>query len=123
MPRRAENPVKSVYCPQLDVKPVLGPDEVSYCQSLIGVMRRRIEIGHININTEVSLLSSHSAMPRQGHLEAALHIMSYLKLRHNSRLVFDPSYPIIDHSNFWQCDWKDFYEGAVEAISPSYHHQ
>ena len=22
----------------------------------------------------------------------------------------------MDHSNFWECDWTDFYEGAVEAI-------
>ena len=58
-------------------------------------------------------------MPRQGHLEAALHIMGYLKLRHNYRLVFDPSYLDIDHSNFWDYDWTDLYEGAVEAIPPN----
>ena len=58
-------------------------------------------------------------MPRQGHLEVALHIMGYLKLRYNSRLAFDPSYPNIDHSNFWDCDWTDFYEGALEAIPPN----
>ena len=58
-------------------------------------------------------------MPRQGHLEAALHIMGYLKLMHNSRLMFDPSYSDVDHSNFWDCDWTDFYEGAVEAIPPN----
>ena len=58
-------------------------------------------------------------MPRQGHLEAALHCMGYLKIRQNSRLMFDPSYPNIDHSNFQECDWKDFYEGAVEVIPPN----
>ena len=55
-------------------------------------------------------------MPRQGHLEVALYIMSYLKLRHNSRLVFDPSYLDKDHCNFWEVDWMDFYEGAFDAI-------
>ena len=44
-----------------------------------------------------------------------LHILGYLKLRHNSRLASDPSYLDIDHSNFGECDWKDFYEGALEA--------
>ena len=57
-------------------------------------------------------------MLRHGHLEAALHIMCYLKLRHNSRLAFDPSYPHIDYSNFQDCDWTDLFEGAVEAIPP-----
>ena len=64
------------------------------------------------------LLSLHSTMPRQGHLEAALHIIGYLKLSHNSILVFDLSYPERDHSNFWEFDWTDFYESAVEAIPP-----
>ena len=58
-------------------------------------------------------------MPRQGHLEAVLHIMGYLKFGPKSRLVFDPSYPNIDHSYFLDCDWTDFYDGAVEAIPPN----
>ena len=56
---------------------------------------------------------------RQGHLKAVLRIMGYLKLRHYSRLVFDPSYPDIDHSNFWESDWTNFYDGAMEAIPPN----
>ena len=57
-------------------------------------------------------------MPRQGHLEAALHIMSYLKLRHHFKLLFYSAYLNTDHSNFWPYEWTDFNEGAVEAISP-----
>ena len=55
-------------------------------------------------------------MLRQGHLEAALHIMGYLKLRHNSRLVFDPSYHDKVILGIW---WDKFYEGAVETIPPN----
>ena len=44
--------------------------------------------------------------------------MGYLKLVHNFRLAFDPSYPNRDHSNFQDCDWIDFYKGAVEVIPP-----
>ena len=119
MPKRAENPLKSGYCPILNVPLVLGLEEASYYQSLTGVLRCMIEIGQINTNTKVSLLSSHSAMLRQRHLEVALHIMGYLKLRHNSSLAFNPSHPNLEHSNFWECDWTDFYEGAVEAIPPN----
>ena len=112
MPKEADNLFKSGLFPELDASPVLGPYEISYYQSLIGVMRWIIEIGQIDINTELSLLSSHSMTSRKGHLEAALYIMGYLKLRYNSRLVFDPSYSDIDHSNFQKCNWKDFYEGG-----------
>ena len=45
LPKRAKNPIESGYCPELDVSPCLGPDEASYYQSLIGVMRWMIEIG------------------------------------------------------------------------------
>ena len=45
--------------------------------------------------------------------------MGYLKLRHNSRLALDPSYSDTGHINFKDCDLTDFYEGAVEYISPN----
>ena len=54
-----------------------------------------VELGRVDIATEISLLSSHLAYPREGHLEAALHVMGYLKQKHNSRLIFDPTYPDI----------------------------
>ena len=94
------------------MSPILGQDEASYYQTLIDVMRWMIEIRCIDINTKVSLLSLYLAMLRQGHLEEVPHIMSYLKLRHNSRLAYDPSYPNMVHSNFWEFDWVDFYNDA-----------
>jgi hypothetical protein len=52
-----------------------------------------VELGRIDIVTEVSLLSSHLAYPHEGYLETSLHIMSYLSQKHNTRLIFDPTYP------------------------------
>jgi hypothetical protein len=74
------------------------------------------EIGRIDIATEVSLLSSHLAYPREGHLDAALHIMGYLKLKNNSRLIFDPSYPVIDEDSFQHHEREEFYRDVSEAI-------
>ncbi len=42
------------------------------------------------------MLSSHLALPQAGHLEAVFGVFAYLKQHHNSRMVFDPSYPEID---------------------------
>jgi len=75
-----------------------------------------VEIGRVDIATEVSLLSSHLAYPRIGHLLTALHVMGYLKLKHNTRLVFDPTYPEIDMTMFPKQDWKQFYGDVAEAI-------
>jgi hypothetical protein len=75
-----------------------------------------VELGCIDIATEVSLLSSHLAYPDEGHLETALHIMSYLSQKHNTRLIFDPTYPKIDIGHFSQYNWTKFYGNVEEAI-------
>ena len=65
LPKRAENPFFTGYCPKLDVSPVVGSYKSSYCQSLIGVMKWMVEVGYIDINTKVFLLPSYLAMQRQ----------------------------------------------------------
>ena len=61
-------------------------------------------------------MSSHVALPREEHLEAAVHIMAHVGQRYNFRLVYDPSYPEIDHSVFEKCAWSEFCMDAKEAI-------
>ncbi len=75
-----------------------------------------VELGCVDIAVEVSLLLLYLAYPREGHLEAAIHVMGYLHLKHNSRLVFDPTYPILNEDNFPQFDWTEFYGDVTEAI-------
>ena len=58
-------------------------------------------------------------MPREGHLDAVFHIYAYIKNKHNSRMIFDPTYPNIDSSVFKECDWREFYGDVKEAIPPN----
>eukprot|EP00804_Cyclotella_cryptica_P022476 CCRYP_015107-RA/>CCRYP_015107-RA protein AED:0.41 eAED:0.41 QI:0/-1/0/1/-1/1/1/0/143 len=58
-------------------------------------------------------------MPREGHLEAALHVFLYLKSNSNSWLIFDPMEPNVGESDFVECDWSNFYPGASEALLPN----
>ena len=74
------------------------------------------QIERVDIITEVLLLSSHVASPREGHLEAAIHVMAYVGQRYYSRLMYDPSYPERDHSVFKECDCSEVYRDAKEAI-------
>ena len=62
------------------------------------------ELGRINITTEVSMLALHIVLPQEGHLEAVYHIFSYVQLKHNTRMCFDPTYPEVDMSAFKECD-------------------
>ena len=75
-----------------------------------------IKLGRINIITKVSLLSSHVVLPREEHLDAAVHVIAHFGQRYNSRLVYHPLHPEIDHSVIKECDWSEFYRDAKEAI-------
>jgi hypothetical protein len=95
-------------------------DKSAFSQSQIGVLRWIVELGRIDIITEVSELLTMFAMPRGGHLDAVFHLFNYLEKRHNARIVFDRSYPVVDMTSFkTKCEWKAFYGGAREAIPPN----
>lgn len=65
-----------------------------------------VELGRIDICCEVSMLSSHLAMPRKGHLDQVYHIFAYLHQHHNAELVFDPTYAYVDEEKFARQDWS-----------------
>jgi hypothetical protein len=108
------SPMENGYRPELDVTPELSPVEANYYQSQIGVLRWAVELGRMDITTEVSMLSSHNALPRKGHLNAIFRIYSYLKTKTNARLVLDPTYADIDYDSFQKQNWEEFYGDAKE---------
>ena len=78
IPSKAETPCTMSYSPELDVSPKLTPRDSTYYQSLIGILRWVVEVRRINICLEVSMMLSHLAMSRKGHLDQVLHIFAYL---------------------------------------------
>ncbi len=62
------------------------------------------------------MLSSHDALPREGHLEAVFRIFSYLKTKTDARLVLDPMYAPIDYDAFQKQNWDTFYWDPVEHL-------
>jgi hypothetical protein len=101
--------------PELDVTDLLGDEDASYYQQQIGVLRWMVELGRIDILTEVSMLAAYSGAPRAGHMAAVLHLFAYLKKHGRSKMVFDPT--MVDHPPHPSYDWKDFYKGK-ELIPP-----
>jgi hypothetical protein len=83
---------------------------------LFGVLQLAIELGRIDIAMEVSMLSTHLAVPREGHLQQVFHMFVYLKAKPKKTIAFDPTHPDIDESRFTKWDWHDFYRGATESI-------
>ena len=105
IPSKAETPLTTSYRPELDVSPELTPRDSAYYRSLIGILRWIVELGRINICLEVSIMSSHLAMPRKGHLNQVLHIFAYLRKYHNTELVYDLSDPVVEQDVFERRDW------------------
>ena len=52
------------------------------------------------------MLSSHLAMPREGHMQELLHVFAYLKKHMNTEMVFDPRDTEIDMNSFQRQDWS-----------------
>ena len=100
------------YDPELDTSLELDPAPASYFLTFISIQRLMIELGRIDIITKVLLLSSHVALLRDGHLDAAMHVMAHV----GQRYVSSPLYPEIDHSVIKKCDLSEFYRNAKEAI-------
>ena len=98
MPSKADAPLTTTYRPELDVSRELNVADAAYYQSLIGVLRWIVELGRVDVCLEVSMMSSHLALPRKGHLEQVLHIFAYLNKYHNTELVYDPSDPVVRDS-------------------------
>ena len=77
-----------------------------------------LELSIIDICCEISMMSSHLALPREGHLSQVFRIFAYLKKNHNSALAFGPSYPDINIATFPKHYWTRFYGDVKEAMTP-----
>ena len=111
----ATTPIPTNYYPELDVSPELGDGDATHFMSQISVLRWAVELGRLDIATEVSMLSSHMALPRQGHLDAVYHVYAFLKKHDRSRMVFDSMYQSLA-SKEAPSEWMEFYHDAKEHI-------
>ena len=71
-------PYPAAYRPEMDITPTLDEEDTNRSQQLIGILRWSVELGRVDILTEVSCLSQHLAEPRDGHLIAVYKIFKYL---------------------------------------------
>jgi hypothetical protein len=109
--KKAYGPFAGGYKPELDESPELDPTRSNFYQSQIGILRWCVELGRIEIVTEVSMLSTYLCLPREDHLE----------IHHNTRVVLDPTYPAVDMGTFIKTGWKSMYGDANETIPSDAH--
>ena len=86
------------YDAEMGTSKEIDPDATTYYVTVIGTLRWMIKLGRVDIIAKVLLLSSHVALSREGQLDAAVHAMAHVCQRYYSRMVYDSSYPEIDHN-------------------------
>jgi hypothetical protein len=111
---KAPGVLPSGYVPELDGSLELDDERATYFQSLIGILRWAVELGRIDIATEVSVMSSYTAMPREGHLEGLFHIFAYLSCHNRSKIVMDDEHVIVPPEE--TPDFAEFYPFAEDVI-------
>ena len=118
LPKKAPTPLSHNYKPETDTSPELNDKDTQWYQEMIGILRWAIELGRIDINFEVGIMASHTAMPRKGHLEEVLHIFAYLKKEPNKWILMDPAYPppFEGTETPVESDWSELYPDAEEPI-------
>ena len=115
---KAVTPITSDFVQELDGTPELNYGDRQFFQELIGMLRWSTEIGRVDILHEVSILSQYQACPREGHLQEALHIVSYLRKHPKLTIYMDPRIPPIDLSMFpdQREQFKEYYRNAEEVM-------
>ena len=113
-------PYSSSFGPELDVTEELGEELTNRYHQLIGVLRWSIELGRIDILTEVSCLSQHLSSPIEVYLDDVYRIFRYLQKnlgKNPGRMVYAPMYEPTDENLFevvgrYLDYWKDFYPNS-----------
>jgi len=106
--------------PELDVSKECDEEEVSQCHQRIGVLWWAVELGRVDICTEVSMMAADCAMPRKGHLDAVWHTFACLpaKRHDKSKMVFDSRSATfsVKTNELPRPDWLDFYKDVKEQV-------
>jgi hypothetical protein len=117
--RQRKRPYQFGFKPELDVLDELQGEEVTWYQQLIGMLRWMTELGRIDVLYEVSKLSSHSALPRKGHLRAVYILFYHLQKTKSRKFAFDNKRCDVDVLCYFRGDWSDFYPETDAKIPPN----
>jgi len=113
------SPIEKNDHPELDTSELLGLDDITKYQSLIGALQWAVSIGRIDIMTSVMTLSSFRAAPRRGHMERVKRIYGYLAKMKSAAIrirTSEPDYSALPEQDF---DWMHTVYGELQEILPT----
>ena len=77
LPKKVYVPWITDYCAEFGMSLELDSKQANYYQSQIGVLHWIIELGRVDIQTEVSMLVSQIALLHEEHLDVIFRVFSY----------------------------------------------
>ena len=106
------------YHPETDDSPLLNDDDAAKFRSIIGSLNWLITLGRFDVHYATNALSRFGMAPREGHMKAAIKVLSYLKTFPKGRILFDTSYPQHHSIDIDDADWIEWYPDAEEELPP-----
>ena len=67
----------------MNLTPYCDDETANYYQQQIGVLRWIVELGHMDVCTEVSMLASYTMAPCEGHMQVMFHMFAFLNTHQN----------------------------------------
>lgn len=116
--RKFQSPLDQNDHPETDDSELLDEDGIQQYQSLIGSLQWAVSIGRIDVTTAVMTMSSFRALPRQGHLDRAKRIVSYLYRFKSAKIRFRTHEPDLSDLVVPSYDWSDSVYGSVKEDVP-----
>ena len=115
---KRHTPLPDGYHPELEETPILPAEQASFYRSLTGALNWVVTLCRVDLAFTNQLMARYNAIPRQGHLDAMIRVMGYLKQWDKGTLIFDPRpHPLPQHTEYEHYDtWKQHYPDAVEEI-------
>lgn len=105
--------------PEIDTSPILDVEGIRQYQSLIGSLQWAVSLGRFDITTAVMTLSSFRALPREGHLDRAKRVVSYLYRNKDARIRFRVHEPDLSDIVIPEYDWSTTTYGNVREDVPT----
>ena len=114
--RPSSLPFDPDYHHEIDESPLLASNDVSKYRMLIGSALWSTVLGRHDILYATGTLARYNALPRQGHLDAALKMFGYLKNYPKAHTIFDTNEPDLSSFNRVKHNWNELYPGAKEEL-------
>ena len=102
--------------PKLDTSNYLDQEGVQKHQSLLGSTQWATSLGRLDVDAAVMTLASFRDEPREGHLDRATRVVSYLVKFKHATIIIRIEEPDLSSVPITPCDWEESVCGEVMEI-------